>query len=63
MKFQTVLKRYMKKHDLSATMASKILGISRRELLFWKAGTHQPPSTRINGLLKKMGLNSKGVKL
>lgn len=63
MKFQTVLKRYMKKHDLSATMASKILGISRRELLSWKAGTHQPPSTRINGLLKKMGLNSKGVKL
>jgi len=54
MLFKTALRRYMKQNALSANKAAIDLGTSRRNILFWKRGQHEPPKAKRERLLAKM---------
>ena len=59
MQFKTAIKKYMKQNELSANKAAIALGTSRRNILFWKSGKHQPPVKK-RGIL--VSIMSKGIK-
>lgn len=55
MTFRTLLKRYMKENELSANQTASDLMTTRRNILYWKSGSHKPPDTKVDNLLLRMG--------
>jgi DNA-binding transcriptional regulator YiaG len=44
MKYKTALRKYMKHSGLSANAIARSFGVTRRTVLYWRAGTHEPPA-------------------
>jgi DNA-binding transcriptional regulator YiaG len=55
MTFKTEIRRYLKRHELSANKAAKLLGKTSRTIFLWKSGDSQPTIPQRKRLFKITG--------